>query len=85
MSIILDKLVSEFIHKAMFICKTHNNTLQIRNHHFIRKLTDLFKIIETKYELFNTILCEQMPSEGNGKCRVMAWVIRINMIDLCHL
>ena len=32
-----------------------------------------------------SIICEQMPSEGNGKCRVMAWVIRINMIDLCHL
>ena len=54
-SIILEKLVSEFLHKTMFICKTHNSTLKIRNHHFMQKLTDLFKIIETKHELFNTI------------------------------
>ena len=54
-SIILDKLVSEFLNKTMFICKTHNSTLKIRNLYFMQKLTDLFKIIETKHELFNTI------------------------------
>ena len=39
----------------MFICKTYNSTLKIRNHHFMQKLTDLFKIMETKQELFNNI------------------------------
>ena len=52
---ILDKLESEFLHKTMFICKTHNSALKIRNHHFMQKLTDLFKIIETKHELFYAI------------------------------
>ena len=32
--IILDKILSEFLHKTMFICKTHNSALKIRNHHF---------------------------------------------------
>ena len=54
-SIILDKLVSELLHKTMFICKTHNSALKIRNHHFMQKLTDLFKIIEIKHELFYTM------------------------------
>ena len=39
----------------MFICKTHNSTFKIRKHYFMQKLTDLFKIIETKHELFKTI------------------------------
>ena len=39
----------------MFICKTHNSALKIRNHHLKKKLTQLFKIIETKHELFNAI------------------------------
>ena len=34
-SIILDKLVSEFLLKTMFIYKTHNSTLKIRTHHFM--------------------------------------------------
>ena len=38
-----------------FMCKTHNSSLKIRNHHFMPKLTDLFKIIITKHELFTTI------------------------------
>ena len=54
-STILDKLVSELLHKTIFICKTHNSALKIRNHHFMQKLTDLFKIIETQHELFYTI------------------------------
>ena len=54
-SIILDKLVSELLHKTMFICKTHNSALKIRNHHFMQKLTDLFKIIEIKHGLFCAI------------------------------
>ena len=49
--IILDKLESEFWLKTMFICKTHNLALKIRN----VKLIDLFKVIENKHELFNTI------------------------------
>ena len=51
--ILVSKLVSEFLH--MFICKTHNSALKIRNPHFMQKQTDLFKIILTKHELFNTI------------------------------
>ena len=39
----------------MFIWKTHISSLKIRNHDFMQKLTDLFKIIGTKHELFNTI------------------------------
>ena len=54
-SIILDKLVSELLHKTMFICTTHNTTLKIRNRNFMQKLAGLFKIIETKHELFNTL------------------------------
>ena len=42
-SIILDKLVSEFLHKTMFICKTDKSALKIRNHHFMQKLTDFAK------------------------------------------
>ena len=53
-SIILDKLVSELLHKTMFICKSHNSALDIFNNHFMQKLSDLFKIIETKHELFYT-------------------------------
>ena len=49
-SIFLDKLVSEFLHKTMFIFKTHNSTIKIRSHHFMQKLSDLFKISETKNE-----------------------------------
>ena len=51
----LDKIVSEFLHKTMFICYTNNSALKSRNHHFMQKLTYLCKIIETKHELFNTI------------------------------
>ena len=49
-SSILYKLVSDFFHETMFICKTHNSTSQSS---FYAK-TDLFKIIGTKHELFNT-------------------------------
>ena len=42
-SINLNKLVSEFLHKTTLICKTHNFTLKIRNHHLCKNLLTFSK------------------------------------------